>query len=366
MKDIFEEQIFNIPISYEKQDGFLKSMNKLMCEYEKLVKQYGYIQLGNKIQEFRSYIKEMYQFYNMGMHAKAYQKFKTAIKHLGFKDEKLVKELDETVFYRARVNVSNDDYKVADMMHIPLNLRGKVKTERYSAPGLPCLYLGASPYVCWVELNRPSFDKFQVARLVRNEKEQVYVLDLSTLPKSYNDEEQKNINLEEYLCMWPIIAMCSISVQCEEDDFKPEYIFPQFVLEYIKSDSQYSQKVIGIKYASMKVGRISAKQYEEDKKTYISYVIPTNSAVDDINEIDSEIAKVLSIDGTVSGKELQLFTDVAEREFTWTKMNEPEHKQICLHSSYGSSIDYEDSIFDRIEIVLDKNRKNSKGRVVFK
>ena len=365
-KDILKESVLRIPILYDKSNGFSASMNSLMLEYEKLVKQYGYIHLAEEISTFRSYIREMYRLYNKGMHAKAYQKFTTAIKHLNFKDEKLVVEFTEKEFYRARINRKNADFKPNEMMHIPLNLRGKVKTERYSAPGLPCLYLGASPYVCWVELNRPSFDDFQVARLVRNESETVYLLDLSILPDVYYSEGYgQNISLEEYLSMWPIIAMCSITVEQEEDDFKPEYIFPQFMLEYIMTEPTFSHKVIGIKYASMKVGGISTKQYEEDKKTYISYVIPVSSEIDYLDKIDPEVDKIFKVDGTASGKELQLLTDVARTGFAWGNFDDVESKRIYLYSSTGSKFAYEDSIFSRIEIALDKNRKDNEGKIIF-
>ena len=62
----------------------------------------------------------MYRLYNKGMHAKAYHKFTTAIKHLGFKDEKIVFKLNEDEFYRARINDGNIDFKRHDM--IPLFL----------------------------------------------------------------------------------------------------------------------------------------------------------------------------------------------------------------------------------------------------
>ena len=44
---------------------------------------------------------------------------------------------------------------LVEMFHIKYELRGKVQTQRCSFPGLPCLYLGCSSYVCWLELNRP-------------------------------------------------------------------------------------------------------------------------------------------------------------------------------------------------------------------
>ena len=39
--------------------------------------------------------------------------------------------------------------KCQEMLHIPLNQRDKVTTQRFSVPGTPCLYLGTSSYNIW-------------------------------------------------------------------------------------------------------------------------------------------------------------------------------------------------------------------------
>ncbi len=46
--------------------------------------------------------------------------------------------------YKMRVG-TNHTYSKNEMFHIPFELRGLVKTNRYSIPGLPCVYLGSSP-----------------------------------------------------------------------------------------------------------------------------------------------------------------------------------------------------------------------------
>ena len=65
--------------------------------------------------------------------------------------------------YRIRTG-SLDPYSRKKLFHIPFELRHIVATQRYSIPGLPCLYLGSSLWACWEELGRPDFNKLHVAR----------------------------------------------------------------------------------------------------------------------------------------------------------------------------------------------------------
>ena len=64
-------------------------------------------------------------------------------------------------FYRIRIHKTNFTLSQQEFFHIPFNLRGKVKTQRFSIPGFPSLYLGTTIYVCWEELNRPNINEFQ-------------------------------------------------------------------------------------------------------------------------------------------------------------------------------------------------------------
>lgn len=64
-------------------------------------------------------------------------------------------------FFRARISKEPLTYK--DMWHIPFKQRSKVSTERFSMPGIPCLYLATSSYGCWLEMNKPPYDEFWVS-----------------------------------------------------------------------------------------------------------------------------------------------------------------------------------------------------------
>lgn len=189
-------------------------------------------------------------------------------------NELIIVKNPEEEYYRARVNIDNIDYSNIQMYHIPFNYRGLVSSQRYSFPGLPCLYLCTSSYTCWIELNRSQFNQFQVALFKYNNKHNYKVIDLSLHPYNLYKKLTNDNNshyLPDYLYMWPIIAMCSIKVKNENDIFKSEYIFPQFMLEYVLEEKG---EIIGIKYMSVKMNSISKEQYRTDPKTYINYVFP--------------------------------------------------------------------------------------------
>ncbi|MBE5842696.1 MAG: hypothetical protein E7302_00795 [Butyrivibrio sp.] len=160
--------------------------------------------------------------------------------------------------------------------------RGLVKSERFSFPGLPCLYLGASSYVCWVELNRPPYDTVQVAYIVPEEAtRELFFGDISLLPSRFVELMKKHkspYSVDEYASIFPLIAMCSVKVNNNLDYFKPEYVFPQFLMEYVLEMGK-SKGIIGLKYASVKM--TSKYQYEKDDwELYTCYVVPSISTYD--------------------------------------------------------------------------------------
>ena len=75
-------------------------------------------------------------------------------------------EHSEVQFFRARLSDSVVEFSAEEMLHIPFNKRHIVKSERFSIPGLPCLYLGNSSYACWVEMGCPADHQFNVSPLV--------------------------------------------------------------------------------------------------------------------------------------------------------------------------------------------------------
>ncbi|MCM1301463.1 MAG: hypothetical protein NC226_07065 [Bacteroides cellulosilyticus] len=161
--------------------------------------------------------------------------------------------------WRGRVFEKNRGKTHKDMFHIPFENRGIVKTQRYSAPGYPCLYLGTTIYSCWEELGRPKFDDLMVSgfKAVKNMK----LLNLCR-PKA---DEYGEENLMNLLLRLPLILACSFVVQEKDEkaDFKPEYIIPQMLLEVIininnrerrqKHPKKIEELTLGIIYTSTKI-----------------------------------------------------------------------------------------------------------------
>ena len=140
-------------------------------------------------------------------------------------------------WYRARTGEEGKEFSVLDMFHIPLDKRGIVGPQRFNCPGYPCLYLSRSTYGCWEELGRPVFDTlFYSSFRVRNS---FRVLDLRIPDVDKCDYSQ----LTKTLKLLPLIIACSFSVNNPKDDFKPEYIIPQLLLETIIHNNHNKTKV---------------------------------------------------------------------------------------------------------------------------
>ena len=130
-------------------------------------------------------------------------------------------------FYRARVKDEGNSFGILDMFHIPLNKRGLVKTQRYSSPGFPCLYLGNSLYSCWEELRRTSFESLVFSAYRARRSFRLFDMRIPYM------EDYQNEKLNQTLKRIPLVIACSIAVKHQDDAFKPEYIIPQFLTELI-------------------------------------------------------------------------------------------------------------------------------------
>ena len=134
---------------------------------------------------------------------------------------------ENVTFYRMRMideRRTNISYK--EMFHIPINNRRSVKTQRYSTPGFPCLYLGNSIYGCWEEMGRPLMSNCWVSRL--KSIKSFCLLDLR-IPDSTTFIN----NFLEYIQLFPLIIACMIPIKNNDDIYKPEYIVPQLLIEWI-------------------------------------------------------------------------------------------------------------------------------------
>ncbi len=126
--------------------------------------------------------------------------------------------------FRMRV-VSNQGLTAEDMFHIPFEKRRLVSSQRFSIPGLPCLYTARSLYVCWEELRRPPLHTVQVSAL--RPIRPIHVLQLS-----------RDLSDPHFRVLYPLAAACSVRAYADTP-FRPEYIVPQLLLQWLTQESTF-------------------------------------------------------------------------------------------------------------------------------
>jgi len=168
--------------------------------------------------------------------------------------------------FRARVADLGARLGLAQMFHIPFDMRDRVATQRYSFPGLPCLYVGRSLYVCWEELARPDLHEFWVSKLVVAPTQVIRVLDFGYRPASVAAGLDHTLAgraggidpsmAAAYAALWPLIAGCSIKRNpSRKRSFVVEYVVPQLLLRWLvrRMRSEEEGELDGIRYFSTHV-----------------------------------------------------------------------------------------------------------------
>ncbi|MBQ2823747.1 MAG: hypothetical protein IJF18_04135 [Oscillospiraceae bacterium] len=161
----------------------------------------------------------------------------------------------EIQFFRARLSDNVIDFPANEMLHIPFKKRSIVKSERFSIPGLPCLYLGNSSYACWIEMGCPADHRFNVSPIVLDNTQKVLNLTV-TLGDLYqfNEKElewskkQKDNYLLNILKLMILTFCTSYKVDEQNRNFKSEYIISQMIMLACKS-----RGLDGITYYSKQV-----------------------------------------------------------------------------------------------------------------
>lgn len=226
----------------------------------------------SSLQQVCQYLQQCISQYLLGFPSRAYAEFQQAMNILAPWTNDIVypvgEFLKEGVFgvegtdptrefrgdlYRIRTG-SLAPYSREHLFHIPFELRHIVATQRYSIPGLPCLYLGSSLWGCWEELGRPDFNKLHIARFAL--ASEVRVLDLGWRPtvvgyyiRHFEFETRFQNNVIGQAFYWPLLAICSIRRRNPEAPFAPEYAAPQLLLEWIRQTPTCD----GLRYFSTKI-----------------------------------------------------------------------------------------------------------------
>lgn len=239
-----------LPVTRSNQD-FREDLKNSLSEYLESVKQLedNLFSDGEKaniiaiIDDYNKQICAIVDMYYDGMHNKAFQKFASLLNgkilpHIGIhtitttRTRALANNSELQIWFRARVFHDRQIHSHKEMFHIPLNMRELVNTQRYSAPGYPCLYLGNTIYSCWEEMHRPRFDDvmFSGFKVVRD----FNVYDLRIPKKS----EFENADWKNILFKMPLVISCMIKVRNYDYPYKPEYIIPQLLVHTIISNNR--------------------------------------------------------------------------------------------------------------------------------
>ena len=159
------------------------------------------------------------------------------------------KKWDEFVFFRARTgNIENENKKNV-LKHTPFDMISKIGSYRFSIPGQPCLYLGTTSYVCWLEMGKPSDKDFNAGCLLLNKDYEILNLatDLRVFFEALSflkEESDKQMMFKSYL----LSQVTSFCIKEEERKFKSEYIISQLITLACKSND-----IEGISYISKRV-----------------------------------------------------------------------------------------------------------------
>ncbi|MCC9601028.1 hypothetical protein LOC67_10770 [Stieleria sp. JC731] len=283
---LLQHEHVNLPTDWKKSHDFegfltvlfqnyLSAINDLApCPVKELV-----AKNATRIENLADSIKQTVALFFDGHPQDAYSRFEEAIKavlpELNSIALKNISATDLGFTYRVRVSDTPlDDPKA--LFHIPFELRSKVGTQRYSIPGLPCLYLGGSLYTCWEEMGRPPLHKLYCSAFWLACDRPVKILNLSNRPARLALYTNQETDLRDSdpgfefivpsLILWPLIAACSIRVKDRGGPFKPEYIVPQLLLQWITKNEGFD----GVCYFSTHVSPV----FKTDARPACNFVFP--------------------------------------------------------------------------------------------
>lgn len=197
--------------------------------------------------------------------------------------EKIIE--DKLRLYRIRKVDCGITYSREDIFHVPVSARSMISTCRYSIAGYPSLYLTTSLKL-GLEETTESRKKAIAARfqLVRaQENVDIQVLELGIKPQDFveskvgENEIGRYVPLsklgsrqirENYLRWYPVIAACSFIRANRLAPFASEYIIPQLLMQWIRTQSK-GNRLMGVRYFSCASIRASDMGFD--------YVFPVNN-----------------------------------------------------------------------------------------
>jgi len=257
--DIFHQHYINNQTNLIKYlnsiyDTYLISLNATNEDDKQLL---NLNQIIPFIEKLSQCIINTLEVYFLGEPAKSYKIFSIGFNEIWSHIEAFCNRKYEMIkLFRCRQFSPNDKYSKEDIYHIPFEKRYKVKNQRYSINGYPCLYLGSSLLDCINEINE-NYNDYYLISIYRLMKHSPKVLDLTIDYNQIYHTTLRQEGIAEYflsfirqafiskLILFPMICATSIK-NLEDHVFKSEYIIPQLLLEWTRE----TQNIDCIKYYS--------------------------------------------------------------------------------------------------------------------
>ena len=264
VREIYSYTIFQIDAS-----KYIDEIDTFLHRYICSINRYNLEQkIANRISEFSNNLLLVLREYYIGQHTSAYELFSEAMNKIDVTP--LICLLQEQKLYRARERKTDAPLRNEAFFHIPFEKRTKVSSQRYSFPGLPCLYMGTSVDVCLRELGHRK-NPIDVAELQVIPNKAYCILDLTSI-FSKSAELMDMADQRVFMELFPLVFLCSTrinedyreaivletslhrnsDVNGNEIYFRPDYIIPQLLLEYILDKTVWRENpIIGIQYYSV-------------------------------------------------------------------------------------------------------------------
>lgn len=246
-EEIYDEIVglmnaFSVECHKKNGSDYRKTLSECLRQYVEIIDDtYADTDLQVGVRKTCQTIKDVVTAIYKGLHNQAFTKLQNLI--AVYADDIFCTLPAESELYRMRITNKRKGLERKDIFHIPLNSRRCIKTQRFSTPGYPCLYLGKSLYVCWEEMGMPPTETTLVAGFKNASDIKLVDLRVPLLAVFQKDAEK-------YAKLFPLIIACSIPVLDKDDVFKPEYVLPQLVLEWT-INKRHETSAIGVYYTSV-------------------------------------------------------------------------------------------------------------------
>jgi len=231
----------------------------------------------------------------------------------------------EVDLFRSRLSDQICGFKPENMLHIGFNNRGTIATQRFSIPGLPCLYFGTSSYDCWIEMGKPPDNVFNVSHAQFDDTIKVFntavnAYDITAFGNLTKEKKDKyDIDFDEaiqtLMSLWLLSISASFTIEETGRTFHSEYIISQLIMLVVRES-----KLDGVLYLT--------KQFHDQMKNDnwakpVSVNIALFAHYEGEN-VMSEICKEIKISSSVNFREYKKLNE--------TIKSSPEHLLIDFFS----------------------------------